>query len=65
MYVKGRLKSSINFWQNIGASDFILNVIRDGYKIPLLHQLQGIVLCNNKSAFDNHVFVDQAILYLL
>ena len=30
IYVKGRLKSSINFWQNIGASDFILNVTKDG-----------------------------------
>jgi len=65
IYIKGRLKSSINFWQIIGVSDFTLNVIKDGYKIPLLHQPQGIVLYNNKSAFDNHVFFDQAIIYLL
>ena len=30
-----------------------------------IHQPQGIVLCNNKSAFDNHVFLDQAIIDLL
>ena len=65
IYIKGRLKSSINFWQNIAVSDFILNVIKDGYKIPLLHQPQGIVLYNNKSAFDNNVFFDQAIIDLL
>jgi hypothetical protein len=32
--VKGKLKSNIQFWINIGAYDFIIDTIRDDYKIP-------------------------------
>jgi hypothetical protein len=34
--VKGRLAKHIEFWMNIGASDFVLDTIRNGYVIPLL-----------------------------
>ena len=34
--VKGKLKRHINFWQNIGASPFILSIIQYGYKIPFI-----------------------------
>jgi hypothetical protein len=37
--VKGRLKKSVEFWQQIGTSKFILDVIKEGYKIVLLHKL--------------------------
>jgi hypothetical protein len=37
IYVKGRLNNSFSFWENIGTSDFILSVIKDGYRIPLLN----------------------------
>ena len=33
--VKRRLKKSVCFWLSIGISDFIIEVIKDGYKIPL------------------------------
>ena len=33
--VRGRMKSNIQFWIDIGAPDEILNVIRHGYKIPM------------------------------
>jgi hypothetical protein len=36
--VKGRLKNSVHFWQKIGTSDFILDMIYEGYTIPLLHE---------------------------
>ncbi|VDI24929.1 Hypothetical predicted protein [Mytilus galloprovincialis] len=65
IYVKGRLKKSINFWKQINASDFILNVITDGYKILLLNEPEEIFLRNNKSAFDNSEFVSKAILDLM
>ena len=32
--VKGRLAKHIDFWVKIGASDFILDTIRNGYVIP-------------------------------
>ena len=31
--VKGRLKEHIDFWQKIGASNFILSVINEGYRL--------------------------------
>ena len=32
--VKGRLREKIAFWQNIGASNWLLRVIREGYCLP-------------------------------
>ena len=32
--VLGRFKLCISFWRSLGASQFILNVISQGYKIP-------------------------------
>ena len=33
--VKGRLKSSLNFWvETLDASDFVLDMIRRGYRVP-------------------------------
>ncbi len=32
--VRGRLKENIQFWQDIDANDFVLDVIQNGYKIP-------------------------------
>ena len=32
--VMGSLRRHIHFWESIGASDFILSIIREGYKIP-------------------------------
>ena len=32
--VAGRLKTHIEFWRSIGANEFILNLIEEGYRIP-------------------------------
>ena len=40
--VKGKLSKSIAFWHSIGAPDFILSVIRDGYKIPLFQGVSSL-----------------------
>ena len=32
--VKGRLKAQVLFWEKIGAPPFIIDCIREGYKIP-------------------------------
>ena len=34
--MKGRLKCAIQFWRRIGANDFVLSIIEQGYKLPLL-----------------------------
>ena len=33
--VKGRLKQNVKFWNDIGSSDFVIDVIENGYKIPI------------------------------
>ena len=35
--VKGRLKDHMQFWLNSQAPEFILSIISEGYKLPLLH----------------------------
>lgn len=59
--VKSRLKKSVNFWLSIGTSDFIVEVIKDGYKIPLRSEHEQIFLKNNVSALQHEHIVDQAI----
>ena len=36
MSVKGRLRRALDFWREINALQFILDVIEFGYKLPLL-----------------------------
>ncbi|XP_072025653.1 uncharacterized protein [Amphiura filiformis] len=59
--IKGRLRSSIDFWRSIQANDFVLSIIQNGYKLPLITTPPVIVLKNNKSALDNSDFVYEAI----
>ena len=62
--VKGRLRVNISYWESIGTSQFILNVIRDGYKIPFYYTPSSVHLLNNKSALHNAKFVASAITEL-
>ncbi|CAC5396382.1 unnamed protein product [Mytilus coruscus] len=63
--VKGRLKENIRFWINIGAYDYIIDTIRDGYKIPFYSIPPSTYLHNNLSALKNSDFVHTAIQDLL
>jgi hypothetical protein len=58
--VKRRLKNSVHFWEKFGTSDFILDIIYEGYKIPLLHEPKLVFLNNNKSAYAHTIitFID-------
>ena len=63
--VKGRLKKNLSFWRNIGTCSFILDIIENGYKIPLI-SLPSRTLCkNNRSALLEAEFVSSAIQDLL
>ena len=55
--VKGRLAENIQFWEKIGASDFILKVIRDRYALPFVEVLEPAELSNNALARRNSDFV--------
>ena len=62
--VKGKLFKSIGHWQLLGAPDFILSIIRCGYKIPFIFTPQPQLFKNNGSAVNECVFVGDAILEL-
>ena len=63
--VKGRLRINVSFWEAIGASQFILSVIREGYKIPFYYTPMSVHLQNNNSALNYSDFVVSAITELL
>ena len=59
--VVGRLRKNLSFWKTIGASNYILDVIRRGYVIPLKGDIESACLKNNKSSRDEPEFVRLAI----
>ena len=63
--VKGKLRENVSFYQSIGAPDFVLSIIRNGYKLPFVNFPESVILPNNRSARDHSSFVDEALLELL
>ena len=63
--VPGSLKNHIQFWRSIGSSQFILDVIDEGYRIPFYSTPPPSFSWNNKSALAHRSFVDEAISELL
>ena len=64
--VKGRLKSSLNFWvETLDAADFVLDMIRRGYRLPFAQYPSQCFLKNNTSALQHPEFVAEAITELL
>lgn len=59
--VKGRLKNCIDFWKDIGANDFVISSISEGYKIPFISKPEPNRLQNNRSAVQHADFVTEAI----
>ena len=64
-FVKGSLRSNLEYWKEIGASDFMLDVIENGYKLPFRTIPDKAELKNNKSARENAQFVSDSIKELL
>ena len=63
--VAGRLKSHFQFWRSIGASQFIVDVIEHGYRIPFHSTPPVSFSSNNKSTLAHSDFVNEAISELL
>lgn len=61
----GHLKSCVNEWRNITATNFVIDIIENGYKIPFSTIPCNTELNNNKSARDNPEFVQGEIEKLL
>ena len=63
--VKGNLSVNLVFWRSIGAPNFILSVIENGYRLPFISLPLSVKLRNNKSARIHADFVHQAVRELL
>ena len=59
--VKGQLRSHNTFWQEIGASQFIIDTISRGYIIPFVSTPPRAFSKNNKSALQHSDFANCAI----
>ena len=63
--VPDRLRNHIQFWRSIGSSQFILDVINEGYRIPFHSTPPPSFSRNNNSALAHPSFVEEAISELL
>ena len=63
--IRGRLRKCIDFWRSLEVSQFILNVIIQGYKIPFFHLPTPFSKAKNASARYNSTFVSEAVNDLL
>ena len=63
--VKNRLAERIDFWESIGASNWILKILREGYALPFVKQPPKVRFQNNKSALSSAEFVTSEIKGLL
>ena len=71
--VKNRLAERIDFWESIGASNWIFKILRDCLKIlniqfdalPFVKQPPKVQFQNNKSALSSAKFVTSEIKDLL
>lgn len=63
--VKGNLKKNLEFWVFLGASSFILKVIKFGYRLPFWDVPPAYYSKNNASALKNIDFVENSITELL
>ena len=63
--VKGRLRENIAFWRNIGASNWLLRVLHEGYCLPFVELPEAKFFQNHRSALCNAEFVSTEISKLL
>ena len=66
LFKVGSLREHVDFWSNsIRASDFIINTIVEGYRIPFFDLPENFVIPNRSSAFKFKDFVNEAISELI
>ena len=64
--VAGRFEKSAYFWETcLQAQDFVLCIIKEGYRFPFGRYPSPCFLVNNKSSLGHPHFVQRAILELL
>ena len=63
--MRGRLALCYDEWVKLGASGFILSIVRNGYKISFVALPPPKLSSNNTSALNDTYFVSEAISDLL
>ena len=64
--VQGKLKPQLTYWKTVlKASNFIVDVIESGYKIPFIFDPPPFYAPNNRSSLEHSKFVQSAIADLL
>ena len=64
--VQGRLRSCVDFWESeLKASDFVLGIIRSGYRLPFIRTSPAVCMTNHRSALESAMFITNAIQELL
>jgi hypothetical protein len=59
------LRENLQFWQDIGASSWVLDIIRCGYCLPFVELPEHKLFDNHASAINNFDFVSGEIDKLL
>ena len=59
--VKGSLRRHYSFWKNMSTSNKILDIIKNGYKIPFIDTPAKAHFNNNRSAFENFELVTDSV----
>ena len=60
----GRLKKAAGKWESIGTNQVLLNIIKEGYMLPLYSLPASVELENNRSAREHKAFVESELLKL-
>ena len=66
LLVQGRLKCRYVFWETeLEASEFVLGIVRSGYRLPFIRFPPSVCMRNNRSALEESLFVATAIEELI
>jgi hypothetical protein len=63
--VKGSLQKHLSWWTQNVHNEYIVNVIAQGYRLPLLEVPKASEIRNNKSAREHCEFIDGELKRLL
>lgn len=62
----GKIHEKVEFWKEVlDPSDYVLNIIENGYGLPFVNEPPAFFAKNNKSSLENNDFVEHAITDLL
>ena len=57
--VKGRPKERLDFWKEIGTSNWVIKILSQGYALPFTSEPEPAIFRNNLSALHNADFVSE------